>query len=347
MLKENLKMKNYKLIPLLAVTAFLAGCNVNNSSSTKAPNFAKMGKEVTFAEFTEAYTPELLGAWADHEHQHTPSCVVKLDRSQERYAKLDSKKGPGMLMKMVQKENVTVKADLNNLLLSTEGKGTAVTEGTQADSYGRIIKINSTETVNYDTMLQYSTLHNDQTDADEQWLTEVDNTTKMYDKKKNVTTYSDDDKQTLMEDKAFDLAEDNVLPDLLDETLNEYSTLSPVEKENYKFYINNKIFTVIYSSEYTEPDVDGNNEVRVLYNFKIESKIQLDVTNGESFKFKVALKMDMDMKAYKDFADDETTMFAGDTGVGHQYQFASADVKVQDVKLSPVDISNYHLNNTL
>ena len=80
--KENCKMKNYKLIPLLAVTAFLAGCNVNNAKA-KAPSFAKMGKEVEFAEFVEEYKPDLLGAWADHENQHTPSYVMKVSNVSE------------------------------------------------------------------------------------------------------------------------------------------------------------------------------------------------------------------------------------------------------------------------
>ena len=340
--KENYKMKNYKLIPLLAVTAFLAGCNVNNAKA-KAPSFAKMGKEVEFAEFVEEYKPDLLGAWADHENQHTPSYVMKVSKVSDMDVTVKSGKKTTDSMKSSEKNNFTVKADMNNSLFSYQGTLVRSREMVQAG-----YKTSGAENDKIDTMTQISNITLPGSEEPVAYVVGVDNEVKAYTAQSNVSNLEPAERKTLMEDGAYALVAENALPKSIDELLAEYPNFPVEQKEYYKFYVNGKVFTVTYEIEMSQAEVDSNTgNVNLLLNYVATSKMQLDASKGESFKFKVSQEMNMTYKVYSDFVEDGTARFKGDEGEGYQNSYLTAEVKAQDVNLKAVDLANYRFNSNM
>ena len=84
-------MKNYKLMPLLAMTALLAGCGVNKGA--KAPKFAKLGEEISAAELIEVVSSnDFLGAWTNGELETPSAKFVKKTYSQTNEKLYSNKK---------------------------------------------------------------------------------------------------------------------------------------------------------------------------------------------------------------------------------------------------------------
>ena len=341
-------MKNYKFIPLLAVLAFMTACNTNGASSSKSVSFAKQGKEVEYQEFKEAINdPILLGAFSNLSDNHIPSSVVKMTGYSESNSKLTSKKKVVASSSAKSSGTVTVKFDMNNLRISTKFDSTySVNESNESG------KSSMKAVEKEDTVYQISNVILDEEEA-KPYFVEVDNITKTYIPRNNMVDANAIEKRAALENTALDIINDfSILPEDLEDMLANYENSSVAMQANYKFFLNEKVFTVEFHNEYTRANINENNLVNYASTYVIDTKYQLDATKGESFKFVTLEKEAVTTEYRRSFVIDSgmgntIARFIGDVEKEVSAYGRESEVKVQDVTVKEVDTAKYRAGLSL
>ena len=341
-------MKNYKFIPLLAVLAFMTACNTNGASSSKSVSFAKQGKEVEYQEFKEAINdPVLLGAFSNLSENHLPSSVVKMTGYSETNSKLTSKKKVVASTSAKSSGTVTVKFDMNNLRISTKFDSTySVNESNESG------KTSMKAVEKEDTVYQISNVVLDEEEA-KPYFVEVDNITKTYIPRNNMVDANAIEKRAALESTALDIFDDySILPEDLGDMLANYENSSVAMQANYKFFLNEKVFTVEFHNEYTRANINENNLVNYATTYVVDTKYQLDATKGESFKFVTLEKEAVTTEYRRSFVIDSgmgnmIARFIGDVEKEVSAYGRESEVKVQDVTVKEVDTAKYRAGLSL
>lgn len=349
-------MKNYKLIPLLAMTAFLAGCNVNGKASSKV-KFAKEGKEAEFADVYEVFqNPDLLGFWTNNSNNHASSAVIKGSGTRNASGKLISKKKVVESDKEVNSGEVTFKADMRNLRISVETKEKYFEEEKNelgGESYEDVYD----ESYNYQLFDTTETVVNGEEEVEEnrQYFVMLDNKNKMYTYQQNVTNYDEIQKLDYVENFIYGFGNRyGIAADKIYEIVYSYQVLSVEQKAKYNFYQNGQIFTVTYEDQQSVFDRAPNGDVASVTTTTYKNKYQLDATNGESFKYVYEEKKTVRQEYYSDVLVSVSASYGGTTEVarfkGDVYESTRVDTfavesKVQDVTIKEVDVSKYVKSN--
>ena len=349
-------MKNYKLIPLLAMTAFLAGCNVSNKASSKV-KFAKEGKEVEFADVYETFeNPDLLGFWTNPNNNHANSSVIKGSLYRNFNGKLTSNKKVVESDKQVMDSEMTVKTDMKNLRISMAGKGNLVYE--EKNELGEESENESyNESSNYQFFKTTETVQQgeEEVEEDREYFIEIDNKTNMYRYRQNVTSYDEIDKLDYVENFIYSFGTNNydIAGGRMYDAIYSYSGLSVEGKAKYKFYQNNQIFTITFEDQYST-FVQAPNGVGSVTTTIVKEKYQLDTTKGESFKYVYETKTtehteyysDMTVQVYAPMGGySEVARFKGDVYESTYVSDFSVECKVQDVNIKEVDVSKLLKSN--
>ena len=328
-------MKNYKLIPLLAVSIFLAGCNVTKGA--KAPSFAKLGNEVEYADWIEQFNqPDLLGAWSNPSEQHIPSVVATIKQYGYQKTKIVSNK------KVVESENDegsqtgTFKTDMNNLRLSIAMEEKSSSERKLEN---RVIK--QSENQKYDVSVQIGKAQVG--DEQQDCILNIDNRGKQYSIMTPAGSLDAQQRKTAFENLVMSFFSNAIFPSSFGNILENYPNMTVEQQSKYKFYVNGKIFTIVSSDSFAELGDFSGTIVNSLTKVETSEKYQLDATKGESFKFKSASEAVFETEYLGDFYDNNTyvTRKIGDKGEGKYAEYYDVDFKAQDVKLNEVDLSNY------
>ena len=87
-------MKNIKFIPALALIVLLSACSGSRQATAKEPKFAKIGSEISFADYKAAFaSQDIYGVFG--EEGNLPSYAFKYNSSQKEYT--DTKEGKKVL----------------------------------------------------------------------------------------------------------------------------------------------------------------------------------------------------------------------------------------------------------
>ena len=314
--KRSSIMKKMRFIPLLALVTVLSSCNGLGGNAAKAPTFAKEGEEVTFSEFKQ----QLNVATNDSEISDTNSKLTDrlIKTSSSNTTTRIWNRGKTDLEKNESQTTSKGEAsfDTNNLV----AKMTAESKGTQ--------KVSDQES----TYSETSSSKQDQFDKikNVKYLIYANAKTKQYVAQTAVTG-------TTKDDALFD----NLIRDSLSSLLylfNMYLPSSTTEARDYLFHINNDtLFTFALTNEEEDSRSSG------LYTLKTRTKIkvQLDLTDKkQAFRYSSESRVEYDYKkAYESYKADD--VLTEDTKVYAEYTVSSKDVKVNPVDLSDYVQSNY------
>ena len=332
-----MKMKNYKLIPLLAISVFLVGCNT--SKNAKAPSFAKLGNEVEYADWVEQFNqPDLLGAWSNPTEQHIPSTLATVKQYGYAESKLTSNKKAVETYSSKDEYKATLKADMNNLRL-----GVVVEENSKTESKVEKRVITDSENTKIDISVQIGEVTIGENS--EEYMLNIDNSAKQYSLMNSVATLDAQQRKTAFENFVLSFLNNGVFPATFIQILENYPSMTVDQKSNYKFYQNGKIFTVTFATSFAEADNYSGDTIKALTKVEVNGKFQLDATKGESFKFKSSIEEVYETEFLGDFYDNSNsvTRKLGDKYEGKSAQYYDVDFKAQDIKLNEVDLSKYIL----
>ena len=340
-------MKKYKLIPLLALASLLAGCNVNNaSSSSKEPNFAKMGKEVDFQEFVEvAGDSDLLDLWMEPSAYHIPSFVATRKENGSYSNKVTSKKkvvagGDGKYV-----IDGKLEVDMKNYRIACK-----YNEKTTSKFYDEYASQEYLENPKTDRVYQFAKFEEpvegegEEVETKEYWI-QADKLSNSYFKLDDVTgeglIYRRDNVEI---DAVSQMNNLGVFPNSLYNYMSNYYGASVEEQANYHFYVNGKILTITYSAEYSETEIDASdhfaNYIRTVTN---DYKFQLDATDGKNFKSKFFSKEVSEKKYLRNMTVDYVARYNGDVEKSVETTAIECAVQVKDVTVKEVNLSKMRL----
>ena len=340
-------MKKYKLIPLLALASLLAGCNVNNaSSSSKEPNFAKMGKEVDFQEFVEvAEDSTLLDLWMEPSSYHIPSFVATKKENGSYSNKVTSKKkvvagGEGKYV-----IDGKIEVDMKNYRIACK-----YDEKTTSKFYDEYASQEYLENPKTDMVYQFSKFEEpvegegEEVETREYWI-QADKLSNNYFKLDNVTDkgllYRRDNVES---DAVSQMNNLGVFPNSLYIYMNNYYGASVEEQANYHFYVNGKILTITYSAEYSETEIDASDHfANYIRTVTTDYKFQLDATDGKNFKSKTFNKEVSEKKYLRNMTVDYVARYNGDVEKSIETTAIECAVQVKDVTVKEVNLSKMRL----
>ena len=219
-------MKNYKLIPLLAMTAILAGCGVNKGA--KAPKFAKLGEEISADELTEVVnSTAFLGAWTNPEAE-TPSAKFVEKTSAQANEKIYSNKK--VLQTLTYKESAETSFEVD--MTNRRGKLNYVAESEENSKNSFGTSNNSSKDV---TNSIYQFCNSSHTGEEKEYLIRADLDSKFFAVISDVSTIADEDKLQVFFDQVFSQT-DFAYPYEFMTFPTYYSGLSYEKQREYKLY---------------------------------------------------------------------------------------------------------------
>ena len=321
-------MKNYKLIPALAVVTLLSACGTKNPTGAKKPSFAKEGKEVERADFFKEFD-EKFDLLDFNSAKHIASSE-KIRTSYDYYSKfeLGSSEGVRVSNTQINKSEGKIEADVNNYILSFEAKDSNVSDSKKAN--GSYEKNTGTAAIKYQAQkMEY---------GEKTYFGQADSVNNV------VYLFNTIDDSNPLAD-AFDV--------YLKEGFNYYLGLSEfsgmvqnareaseIELPLFKFSINKNTYTCNYSFE--EVYIQKDSEDNLLYSktTKNTAKVQV-VMEDDSFKMtyytthyeRREFEIETTYNGYKIRPGDYVEINDSEARVSY--------VKDANVKLSLVDVSDF------
>ncbi len=321
-------MKNYKLIPALALVTLLSACGTKNPTSAKKPSFAKEGKEVEredfFKEFDEKF--DLL----DFNSSKYMTSSKKITTSYDYYSKfeLGSSEGVRVSNTEINKHKGNIEADVDNYILLFNEKEEYVSDSKSAN--GAYDKSTSTETYKYQAQkVQYN---------DQEYFADVDLVSKML-----YVMSVIDDSHPLAE--SFDsYFKGGFYYSLglneLSEMVQDAREASEIDLPLFKFSINKNTYTCNYSFEEIYKQKDGEDNLMYSKTIKNTAKVQVIMEEGN-------FKMTYYTTHYerRDF-EIETTYNGYKIRPGDYVEINGSEARVSNikdanVKLSLADVSGF------
>ncbi len=326
-------MKNYKLIPLLAMTALLAGCGVNKSA--KAPKFAKLGEEISADELIEVVSSNnFLGAWTNGELETPSAKFVKKENTQTNEKLYSNKKVIGTHS---FKDSVETSFELD--MKSLRGKYNYVYESEESSKDQVINKKESEKEVNN---YFYQFANSDHSGEEKEYLMRLDTDDKRFSVLADATSATDEAKLEIIYDKLLPIT-DFSFPYEFITFPGYYPGLSYEKQREYKLYKNNSIYTIVIDGDYTLPEYNPSHELVCVARNKVKSKIQIDVTEGSTYTVSYegtrTYRIDYLATTYV----GEQAIKKGDYVEGKDVRYQQVNVTAGEVKLDAIDISNYKI----
>ena len=330
-------MKNLKIIPLLAIIPFVAGCNTNASKDVK---FAQLGKEVEFEDFAEELQdPDFLGVWGNISNNRLPSAVITIDGYSSEVGKEVSKKKTVAKNKSVSEGKAVFKYDSENLRTSLVSNSKYSSE---------IVDHGTTNTMTseskYDYALQISKVEVE--GEEKECFVGVNKLDKMYNVYAEVGNMDYNGMRDFVENDIEGIYNDyDVFPNIFVQILDNYLNY-PVElKEKYTFYKGNKTYTIHYTDEYYSDSVDGSDgSLYYLTKYVVDEKYQIQITGQDSYKYVSSIKEENSTEYLKTYVDGDYTKYLGDKYEETLVYNTVVDVKTQKVTLKEVNLSKYRMD---
>lgn len=323
-------MKNYKLIPALALVTLLSACGTKSPTGAKKPSFAKEGKEVERDDFFKDFDEKF--ALLDFNGSKYMTSSKKITTSYDYYSKfeLGSSEGVRVSNTQINKEEGTIEADVDNYILLVNEKRESASDNKSAN--GSYDKSTSKETFKYQAQkMQYD---------DKEYFGDADLVNKMF----YIMSVIDD---------SHSLAE--IFDDYLKGGfyyslgLNEFSEMveeareaSEIELPLFKFSMNKNTYTCNYSFEEVYKQKDSEDNLIYSKTTKDTAKVQVVMEDGN-------FKMTYYTTHYerREF-ETETTYNGLKIRPGDYVEINGSEARVSNVKdanakLSLVDVSDFEL----
>ena len=327
-------MKNYKLIPLLAMTALLAGCGV--SKGAKAPKFAKLGEEISVFELSEVVaSTDFLGPWTNYELE-VPSARFVNKQSRQINEKLYSNKKVVETYTYKNSTETSMDLDMKNLRAKMhDAKKEETKYKTKEDENTHASLISH----NYG--LQFGTSSYGAAEGEEkEYLFGYDLDAKIAHINANVTDYTDEAKLETFLDVALPNTEFSFPYDIASFPI-YYESLSDERQQEYKIYQNESIYTIVYDGDYSTAELDPSNNLVSIRRNKVDRKIQIDVTDPSSYKVSSANTTTYRIDYYQFTTFNEQPRNVGDYLQGKEVSYQEINVTAGEVTVEEVDISNF------
>ena len=339
-------MKNLKLIPLLAMAALLAGCNMNNASGSaaKSPSFAKQGKQVDFEELNEVLEDySFFGNWTDPYTLRVPSFEATRKTNSVLSTKVVSKKKTVAGETSNNTASYKVKGDMNNLRIAFEMEQKDVRkEFNEIQEY--VVNIDYKENF----VEQFNTIKVSE-DTTRDFLVKADKLNDVATVEQDFTDTELLDRRHAMEYLAQGyLNSFYMLPEGMYDYLLEYEMADVKEKENFKFFINKKIITIEVHQEVATAEIDASDGLATSVSFTTnDRKFQIDATNGDSYTIKQFHKRVTKVEYRKNSMYDGVSRYIGDVSTTVSTFSDETVMKTKDTNIKEVDISKMNLVNPL
>ncbi len=330
-------MKNYKIISLLALAALMTACNTNKVSYKNPVTLAKLGKEVEVSVLEDLFkNPDFLKPWVNLDANHYPSSVITAIDASVYESTYTSKNKVVGRENGIERSDIVVKTDINNQRLYNKSdnvmnytKNIFGSEQTQKMSFSSELTYQFLKTVEDETEKMYYVVAN----QNEHTCTFI----------QDVTLESSAARLNMIEAVASSIFDNEEFgPYSMASSIFDYSSLTPEEKEKFKFYQNKDVYSVVYTEEMTIVDMLDDDILASISKTKIERTFQIDVSKGSSYVYKTMNVRDVETTYLSNFIDsNDTVRFIDDVLKEKTTESFSVDVKVQDTKVDEVDVSNF------
>ena len=317
--KGSLIMKKMRFSPLLALTAVLTACDLFGGNGAKAPTFAKEGDEVTYTEFKKQLQEASNDSEIADESSLLTDRVVKASTSSS--SSRVWKRGKTELEK--DEEQSTGKGESSYDTNNHAAKATAETKTTRKSSDR---ESTASETVNSKQEVYYQI----EKVKGYKYLIYANAKTNQYYTQTSISG-------SVTDDKAFD----NLIRNNLNTLYYIFSNSMPYsdsEAKDYNFHVNSgKLFTFSLTSE----EEDSKSSQYYTLKTKTKHKVQLDLTDK-----KQALRYSRETKIEYDYKKSIDNYKSDDVLTEETKSYAEYTITAKDVKVNPVDISDYTLMNS-
>lgn len=316
------------------MTALLAGCGVNKSA--KAPKFAKLGEEISAAELIEVVSSNnFLGAWTNGELETPSAKFVKKENTQTNEKLYSNKKVIGTRS---FKDSVETSFELD--MTSLRGKYSYVYESEESSKDQVIATKESEKEVNNNF---YQFANSSHSGEEKEYLMRLDTDNKSFSVIADATSATDDAKLEMVYEQVLPLT-DFAFPYEFKTFPGYYPGLSYEKQREYKLYKNNSIYTIVIDGDYTMPEYNPSHELISVTRNKVKSKIQIDVTEGSTYKVSYEGEANYRIDYLATTFVGEQAIKKGDYVEGKDVRYQQVNVTAGEVKLEAIDISDYKLS---
>lgn len=339
-------MKTVKIIPVLMAAMLVSACNVGGSKvKVSEPKFAKEnGSEMTSDDFLKEFVT------IDGYSVKIDGPAVKDSEFFKEDAKIGSKE---VKMKTSSAEKATLTRDGKEISKQEEAY---VVDGTmQADSNNKVIKSVSTRK----SSESFKNLNGSGSGSSSEKSTAYQQEGKVDDKNGVISAnveektyrlsseFDTEEPRTYTSDTWFNLTMQSLGSMIGEGFIYEIvlAKMQSVELKGYKFYKNDKVYTITYSNEETEtlktqeydPATSSYKEVEyATRTTKVEAKSQLDVTEGK-WTYKTSTVEEVETKYLKDKGD----YLSNDVRASKEEDYADYSVADKKVSVKAVDLKDY------
>ena len=268
-------MKYSKIIPALLIVTMLAACDLNKSAkagSLKEPKFAKVSEEIDYAAFMEDLgSDEWLGDFASGDVTKLPSFNYSNYEGASNSQKVTRNK-------KVLRDSVENREDSSDVQIDTTNNRIHYE---YENSYYESYKVETGKEVSKSSQkASYNAQLNKFEDGNE-YVIEINNEEKAFYRITDTTNMTESEKKSFLFDnyfQAYEMVWFTITPESFWDVYYDYDGLTDEEKNCYKFYRDNKVYTVEYVFEEEYPVKDANDNLLYTQKDRTELKFQLDTS---------------------------------------------------------------------
>ena len=328
----------------------LAACDLNKSKagSLKEPKFAKASEEIEHAAFVEDVSSgEFFGDFAGGDIAKLPSFNHSSYEGQSRSQKVT--RGKKVLRESVYNEEYEndCQIDTTNNRFHYEGSQT------EYESY----KVETGKEVSKSSSKMNRNVQLNKFEDGREYALEIDNEAKAFNRINDTTDMTDTEKKSFLFGnyfQAYEMVWYTITPDSFWDVYYDYDGLTDEEKNCYKFYRDNKVYTVEYRFEDENPVKDADDNLLYTVKEVLELKIQLDTSKRLESKisYKELRTSSTSYLFNKNLNYDGSMYLEGDVLESKQVTSLEASVeKDEKLEIKEVDLSKLYdmdaSNNTL
>ena len=278
-------MKYSKIIPALLMVTMLAACDLNKSAkagSLKEPKFAKASEEIDYAAFVEDISnDEWLGDFASGDVTKLPSFKYSNYEGESNSQKVTRNK-------KVLRDSVENNENSNDVQIDTTNNRLHYEHET---SYYESYKVETGKEVGKSSQkASYNAQLNKFEDGHE-YVIEINNEEELFYRITDSTNMTESEKKSFLFNnyfQAYQMVWYTITPDSFWDVYYDYPGLTDEEKNCYKFYRDNKVYTVeyVFEEEYPVKDADYN----LLYTQKDRTELKFQLDTSKRLESKVSYK---------------------------------------------------------
>ncbi len=316
-------MKSFKFIPVLAVAALLSACGTSKATvSAKAPKFAKEGKEVEVAKFSEDAVAAISKIEYLDDEAKIGSKEVKVKDSTVQSSTITRNNKETGKQEMKQSEEVLAQFDMKNNVFKATNKSAQST--LFKVSYGYSEQYNEETETMYMQEAQYE---------GESWIVRAAVETKQATLMAKTEAMSPEAALQLgvrsCVDNYFEFSDMSsfiqTLPSMPSESL-----------EHYKFYENGSVYTVTYNDEQSTDMMSEDNVIVAKMTSKSVNKIQFELKEGS-----IALRSMMESTTTTTYLEETSTYQKGDVLESKNNQYAEVSAKDYKKSVKALNLEGY------